>query len=80
MNKWFEDPDVHDLGCGDNSCKYVRPTGMATNGGCRCARNKPQNVERFLQWNYHKALKKIEELEASIEIEKMLEDANVDAK
>lgn len=23
-------------GCGDNSCRFVRPTGMATNGGCRC--------------------------------------------
>lgn len=24
--------------CGDNSCRYVRPKGMATNGGCRCDR------------------------------------------
>jgi hypothetical protein len=23
-------------GCGDNSCRYVKPTGMGTNGGCRC--------------------------------------------
>lgn len=23
-------------GCGDNSCRYKRPAGMATNGGCRC--------------------------------------------
>lgn len=23
-------------GCGDNSCNFVKPTGMATNGGCRC--------------------------------------------
>lgn len=23
-------------GCGDHSCEFVKPTGMATNGGCRC--------------------------------------------
>lgn len=23
-------------GCGDNSCLFVKPQGMATNGGCRC--------------------------------------------
>lgn len=23
-------------GCGDNSCIVARPSGMATNGGCRC--------------------------------------------
>ena len=24
------------LGCGDNSCMYKKPYGMATNGGCSC--------------------------------------------
>jgi len=24
------------VGCGDNSCLFVKPKGMATNGGCRC--------------------------------------------
>lgn len=24
------------VGCGDNSCRFVPPSGMATNGGCRC--------------------------------------------
>lgn len=24
------------LGCGDNSCLYKKPSGMATNGGCNC--------------------------------------------
>lgn len=24
-------------GCGDHSCRFVKPRGMATNGGCRCA-------------------------------------------
>lgn len=23
-------------GCGDNSCLFKKPVGMATNGGCRC--------------------------------------------
>lgn len=27
---------THYLGCGDNSCMFVKPRGMATNGGCRC--------------------------------------------
>lgn len=26
-------------GCGDNSCRFKKPAGMATNGGCRCFRN-----------------------------------------
>lgn len=25
-----------DIGCGDNSCTFGSPGGMATNGGCRC--------------------------------------------
>jgi len=25
-----------DYGCGDNSCVFGSPGGMATNGGCRC--------------------------------------------
>lgn len=24
------------IGCGDNSCRFGSPGGMATNGGCRC--------------------------------------------
>ena len=42
------DPRTYDLGCGDNSCKYVKPPGMATNGGCRCLMNRTSSVERFL--------------------------------
>lgn len=26
----------HVKGCGDNSCQFVRPYGVGTNGGCRC--------------------------------------------
>jgi len=29
-------------GCGDHSCKFKMPAGMATNGGCRCPRNLMQ--------------------------------------
>lgn len=28
------------VGCGDGSCLFKRPTGVHTNGGCRC-RDKP---------------------------------------
>ena len=28
----------HYVGCGDNSCLFVKPKGMGTNGGCRCSR------------------------------------------
>ncbi len=28
-------------GCGDNSCIFERPRGMATNGGCRCVERRP---------------------------------------
>jgi hypothetical protein len=31
-----EERSVLGLGCGDNSCYFVRPKGMATNGGCGC--------------------------------------------
>lgn len=30
-------------GCGDYSCVVVRPTGMVTNGGCRCFKDLPQD-------------------------------------
>lgn len=33
-------------GCGDTSCRFVKPKGMATNGGCRCV-NKPGVVAAF---------------------------------
>lgn len=26
------------VGCADNSCMFIKPKGMATNGGCRCFR------------------------------------------
>lgn len=82
-NKWLEDITLHPtLDCGDSSCKYSARGlgGMRTNGGCRCAENRPRDVERFLLRNYLKAQEKILQLEASLGIEKMLEVTDVDAK
>jgi len=54
-------------GCGDNSCKLVKPVGMATNGGCRCFDGLPQskriNIQRFI-WLKDK---QISDLEAKLE-------------
>ena len=40
------------IGCGSNSCKLVKPKGMATNGPCMCLIALPQkdriNVEKKL--------------------------------
>ena len=27
------------VGCGDSSCMFKRPSGMCTNGGCRCMKS-----------------------------------------
>lgn len=35
-------------GCGDNSCRFVRPTGMATNGGCRCMAGRSSPIGSYL--------------------------------
>jgi hypothetical protein len=32
------------FGCGDSSCAFVTPHGMATNGGCRCLKDGPVTV------------------------------------
>lgn len=42
------------VGCGDNSCRFKKPTGMATNGGCRC-KDKPFVMSAFAE--LYKALK-----------------------
>lgn len=46
------------LGCGDNSCLFIKPRGMATNGGCRCL-NAP-GVSRTLSNLYKAALQVVE--------------------
>lgn len=72
---WLESPADFGLDCGDSSCRYaIRRGGMRTNGGCRCASNNPQEVQRFLLRNYYKAKEKIAQLEATLEIEKVLKD------
>jgi hypothetical protein len=69
---WIEDPVIHGLGCGDSSCKYVKPTGMSTNGGCRCSRNHGEKVERFLLRELGHLVTKIDRLQAEIEVDRML--------
>lgn len=35
------------VGCGDNSCVWGSPGGMATNGGCRCYGGRGSQSERI---------------------------------
>ena len=35
-------------GCGDNSCMFIKPKGMATNGGCRCFERVSDTRQRLL--------------------------------
>lgn len=78
--KWLEDVAIHNIDCGASNCKYaLTRSGMRTNGGCHCADNRGRDVERFLLRNYHKALLKIQELEATLEVDKMLETKDVNA-
>lgn len=37
--------DYRQFGCGDNSCVFGSPGGMATNGGCRCFEEMPRTPE-----------------------------------
>lgn len=62
---WLEDINMFpNLDCGDNSCFYKkRHGGMRTNGGCRCSRNHPKDVEMFLRRNYFKAMTQIQQME-----------------
>ena len=36
-------------GCGDSSCLFTKPKGMATNGGCRCLRDHDRALDRQLR-------------------------------
>ena len=39
--------DAYDyLGCGDGGCVVERPTGMHTNGGCKCLMDLPMDTRR----------------------------------
>lgn len=43
-----QDPgDLPCYGCSDGSCIVKRPTGMHTNGGCRC---EERELRRALMW------------------------------
>lgn len=45
---------VDALGCGDNSCIFRKPRGMATNGGCRCFEALPHPL-RWLTYRFVRA-------------------------
>lgn len=64
---WLEDPAIHGLGCGSHSCKYIKPTGMGTNGPCFCSTNRGKNVERFLLRNLAKMNEQNKELKEQIQ-------------
>lgn len=70
---WLEDPVIHGLGCGSHSCKYVKPTGMGTNGRCHCSQNHGDKVERFLLRNLAKQHQINQQLQADLAVEKLLE-------
>lgn len=38
------------LGCGDSSCRFIKPTGMHTNGGCRCFDSRRTHLDRHPTW------------------------------
>jgi len=57
------------MGCGDHSCIVKTPTGMATNGGCRC---EERELRRAVMWykRYSKFLEQtIEEMNRNHEID-----------
>jgi hypothetical protein len=43
------------VGCGDHSCLFTKPSGVGTNGGCRCGRGN-RIVLASLAQLYHSAL------------------------
>jgi hypothetical protein len=40
---------AQDHGCGDGGCVIFRPSGMHTNGGCRCARRMSTTDEIYVR-------------------------------
>lgn len=66
-----KDPgDFPVVGCGDSSCSITKPTGMSTNGGCRC------EIHKF-RWalQYYKNLNAFRE-EIIRDLREKLESAN----
>lgn len=54
-----------EAGCGDNSCLWGSPGGMATNGGCWCAERGTSHVD--LRRELQKALKVVRHLAEKID-------------
>jgi len=54
--------------CGDNSCLLDKPTGMATNGGCRCInRNMTTGETLRVKQFIHRERQRMAELEKQLE-------------
>lgn len=47
FEKLFATPSEMPFGACDNSCVVTKPTGMATNGGCRCDERKLRQAVRW---------------------------------
>ena len=73
--KWLEDPKMFGLGCGDSSCEFVTPSGVCTNGGCRCADNRPREVHQFLMRNIAKLFAENQKLKLDLGMEEVLDDS-----
>lgn len=52
-------------GCGDHSCVIARPTGMGTNGGCRCPDYKLRHTIRVYRSDLAAARQEAAELQAA---------------
>lgn len=54
-------------GCGDSSCIVAKPSGMATNGGCRCEKPALRRAVLTLRAQLHAAREAQDEQRATIE-------------
>lgn len=60
-------------GCLDGNCLVVKPTGMHTNGGCKCFRNDPIKAERVVR-AYKAELTAMAETVRTLEAEREAQD------
>ena len=52
------------LDCGDNSCLFrdhTKPSGMRTNGGCRCFKDLPQKKRLYVHRLFYLCKRLMEE-------------------
>ena len=58
--------DRYKVGCGDNSCIFGSPGGMATNGGCRCFDSPNREHLRAIRFSVSASFNRIHDLEAAL--------------